>query len=149
MPKFLTLEEAYSSCHEKGYLIPKDKTDVKMIKTILKIADETLDSARDDLVKKRFNSAYKNYYDVLHELVEAFLSFDRIKSSNHQCLFAYLCMKHPELELSWDFFEKFRTKRNGIHYYGTPVTYEDWKMVEIQINLYINLLKKKILEWIK
>jgi len=59
-------------------------------------------------------------------------------------MFAYLCQKHPELELSWDFFEKVRTKRNGIQYYGTPVTYDDWKEIELQINNYIHLLIKEI-----
>ena len=82
-------------------------------------------------------------------LVESYLCFDRIKSLNHQCLFAYLCIKYPELELSWEFFEKIRTKRNGINYYGQPVTSEDWKEVELQFKLYISTIKKEIEKKIK
>lgn len=82
-------------------------------------------------------------------LVDAFLNFDKIKSNNHQCLFAYLCEKNSGLELDWDFFEKVRTKRNGINYYGTPVTQEDLKEIEVQMNLYIKILKETIEKRIK
>ena len=149
MPKSLTLEEAYSSCQSNGFLIQKEEIDVRKIKTMLNIARESHESAKDDVAKKRFNSSYKNYYDVLHGLVEAYLLFEKVKSTNHQCMFAYLCMKHPELELSWDIFEKMRTKRNGIHYYGTPVTSEDWREVKLQFELYIALLKRRIEEKIE
>ncbi|MBI5072192.1 hypothetical protein HZA99_00070 [Candidatus Woesearchaeota archaeon] len=43
--------------------------------------------------------------------MDALIRFDKKKIANHQCLFAFLCKIHPELELSWDFFEKIRTKR--------------------------------------
>ena len=43
------------------------------------IADEDLITAKDAIDKQRWNSGYKSYYDVLHELVEAFLFFDKIK----------------------------------------------------------------------
>lgn len=87
---------------------------------------------------------YTMHYDVLHQFTDAFLRFDGIKSSKHQCLFAYLYEKHPELELDWGFLEEIRTKRNGVHYYCTPIRYLDWKKKEVQINLYINTLKKAI-----
>jgi len=69
---------------------------------------------------------------------------DKIKSRNHLCLFAYLCEKYPALELDWNFFEKIRTKRNGIAYYGAPVNDKDWKEATVQFQLYIDLLKKEI-----
>jgi hypothetical protein len=89
------------------------------------------------------------YYDVLHQLVEAYLRFENIKVKNHLCLFVYLCVKHSELELNWDFFEKVRTKRNGIQYYGSLVTEKDWKEVTLEFDLTISLLKRKIEEKIK
>ncbi len=144
MSKFFTADEAYSSCQEKGFLMSQTKVDIKKIEANLRIAEEDLATAKDPVKNKRWNSAYKLFYDVLHILVEAYLCFDRIKSLNHQCLFAYLCINHSELELSWEFFEKIRTKRNGINYYGQPVTNEDWKVVELQFNLYISILKKEI-----
>lgn len=144
MPKFKTIEECYGSCQTRGFLENIEDINTEMIKSNLTIAEEDLATAKDPIKNKRWNSAYKLFYDVLHILVESYLCFDRIKSLNHQCLFAHLCIKHPELELSWEFFEKIRTKRNGINYYGRPVNHEDWKAVELQFNLYISTLKKEI-----
>ncbi len=129
-----------------GSFIKKEEMEEGKIKTNLKIAEEDFYTAKLALENRRYNSAYKLHYDILHSLVEAFLCFSRIKSKNHQCLFAYICHQHPELELNWDFFEEIRTKRNGIQYYGSAVTYEDWKKVELQFMLYIKLFKKKIEE---
>ncbi len=53
------------------------------------------------------------------------------------------------MELDWDFFEKIRTKRNGINYYGTPVTQDDLKEIELQINIYIKAIKKEVEKKIK
>ncbi|HLC84473.1 MAG TPA: hypothetical protein VJH22_01640 [Candidatus Nanoarchaeia archaeon] len=80
---------------------------------------------------------------------EAFVRFDRIKSNNHQCLFAHLCEKHPELELDWSFLEKVRTKRNEIQYYGRPATCAEWKEIELQMMLYIKTLKTAIEQRLK
>lgn len=129
-----------------GSFIRKEEMEEAKVKTNLKIVEEDFYTANLALENKRYNTAYKLHYDLLHSLVEALLCFDRVKSRNHQCLFAYLCHEHPDLELSWDFFEEIRTKRNGIHYYGTAVTSEDWKRVELQFKLYIKLIRKKIEE---
>ena len=119
------------------------------IKSTLDIAKgdtEAANSIKKNLPRQsnQWNSVYKLYYDALHELTESFLCFEKVKIDNHQCLFAYLCENHPELEFSWDFFEKVRTRRNGINYYGTPVSYDDWNEVELQFNLYINKLTCEI-----
>lgn len=151
MPKYLTQEEAYTRCISEGKIVPQKDIDLEKIKSMLEIADEDLEVIKE--LKKtstpKWNTLYKLNYDVLHTLAEAFLSLDKVKSLNHQCLFAYLCVKHPELELDWDFFERIRTKRNGIQYYGVTVDEKDWKEVEMTLYLYINLFKKEIKKKIK
>jgi len=151
MPKYLTLKEAFKKCEIEGKFIPQKDVDIDKIKSMVEISKSDLESGKElkNLSKVQWSSVYKLYYDSLHELVDAFLSFDKIKSNNHQCLFAYLCEKNPELELDWDFFEKVRTKRNGINYYGVPVTQEDWKEVELKTTLYIKTLREAIEKRIK
>ena len=149
MPEYLTQHEAFLKCKREGCFVVVSDIEIEKIKSTLIIADGDIESAnelKNNLQKEssKWNSIYKLYYDALHELVEAFLRFDKIKIDNHQCLFAYLCEKHPELEFNWDFFEKVRTKRNGINYYGSPVTYDDWKQVELQFIIYIKKLKEDI-----
>lgn len=151
MPKYLTQEEAFKKCKREGNFNFIEEIDTDKIKSTLIIAEADIESA--NFLKKnlsrqsrQWNSVYKLYYDALHELAESFLRIEKIKIDNHQCLFAYLCESHPELELSWDFFKKVRTKRNGINYYGTPVSFEDWKEVELSFCLYIAKLKEEILK---
>lgn len=149
MPEYLTQGEAFMKCGKGGKFIVTDFVDMDKIKSTLEIAEGDVGSAnrvKKGLLKNssQWNSVYKLYYDALHELTESFLRFDRIKIDNHQCLFAFLCEKHPELDFSWDFLEKARTKRNGIHYYGTPVDADDWKEAELQFILYIKKLREEI-----
>ncbi len=151
MPRYLKCDEAFVKCSKEGNFIPLENIDTEKIKSTLNISDSDLSAAKiimDNISKdgKEWSSVYKLYYDALHELAEAFLRFDKIKSDNHQCLFAYICEKHPELELNWDFLEKARTKRNGINYYGTPITYEDWKEADINFKLHIKKLKEEIIK---
>jgi len=141
----LTKEEAYDRCTADGAFLPKQEVDSAMIESMLKISEEDLKTIQE-LKKKgdRWNTLYKLSYDVLHILCEALVLFEKVKSLNHQCLFAYICVKHPELELDWDFFELIRTKRNGIHYYGTSVNKDDWIRINVQISLYVKLLTEQI-----
>ncbi|MBI2110478.1 hypothetical protein HYT51_01735 [Candidatus Woesearchaeota archaeon] len=149
MPEYLNQKEAFLKCKKEGKFIIIEQIDEERIKATLAIAESDVESAnilKKNLLNKsnQWNSVYKLYYDALHELVETFLRFERIKIDNHQCLFAYLCETHPELDFSWDFFENVRTKRNGINYYGMPVNFDDWRETELQFNLYIRKLKDEI-----
>jgi hypothetical protein len=142
-------DEALVRCMAEGLIKKQQEVDTKKVKGMLRQANTDIHQGKK-LIKataqkeEGWSTIYKLYYDALHELIDAFLLFDGVKSNNHWCAFAYLCEKHPELELNWEFFEKIRTARNGIVYYGKPISYKDWKGVELQINLYIDAVKKVI-----
>ena len=146
MPKEINLEEAYDKCTADGEIIFNLELDEDRVKSMLAIAEEQWRAAKSLVDQKLWNSVYKLHYDVLHLLVEAVLLLGKVKCKNHLCLFAYLCQKYPKLELDWNFFEKVRTKRNGITYYGNPVNDQDWKAVSLQFNLYIKLLIGEVKE---
>lgn len=154
MPKQKKLEEVYQECNSQGQFKNQEVVNKEKVKTMLGIANANIEAA--ETIKKKIDSksqqwcaVYTLYYDALRELVEALILFDRKKIFNHQCLFAYLCTEHQELELDWNFFEKIRTKRNGINYYGTPVKFDDFKEMELQLKLYIKTLEKAIREKIQ
>ncbi len=154
MPKYLTQKEAFMKCTKEGKFLVVEDVDTDKIKSTLNIAEADIESA--DILKniisdrsRQWNSVYKLYYDALHELVESFLRYYKIKINNHQCLFAYLCEKHPELEFDWDFFENLRTKRNGINYYGDAVNFKDWDNISVQYFLYVKKLREEIDKKIK
>jgi len=146
VPKEITQEEAYNKCTAEGNIIFSLEPELDRAKSMLEIAKEQMEAAKSLAQKKLWNSTYKMHYELLHLLAETFLLCDKVKAKTHLCLFAYLCEKYPKLELDWNFFEKVRTKRNGITYYGNPVNDKDWSEVSLQFKLYIDLLKKKIEE---
>lgn len=149
-----TPKEALSYCKLKGYILPLQETDKEFIISILELSNSDMEAGKKimqglDDTSLLWSNVYACFYDALHKLVDAYLRFDGVTSINHLCLYAYLCDKHPELELSWDFFEKIRTRRNGIHYYAQKSTKKDWKEAELQFYLYIKMMRKAVEEKIK
>ncbi len=144
-----TAKEALQKCSLKGNILPLAESDVALIQSLCELSKGDQEAAQKlmkglDSKSVLWNNVFNTYYDALHKLVDAFLRFDKICSTNHLCLFAYLCEKHPELELAWSFFEEVRTKRNGSHYYGQKASMTDWKTVELQMKLYIRTLEAAI-----
>lgn len=149
MYKERTQKNIYESCEEEGSFIPLVKIDLEKIQSMLKTVSADLKSSKNWIknAKKEneeWNAIFKINYDCLHILAEAFVIFDKFKIKTHECLFTYLCEKHSELEFDWNFFEKIRTKRNGSLYYGRLITYKDWEEIQLQLDLYINMLRKEI-----
>ena len=89
------------------------------------------------------------HYDVVRELCDVLLRFKKIKTANHQGVFAFVVLHFPELELDWTFFEMIRTIRNNNKYRGIDISKESWKTVELQCDLYVKTLQdgiKRMLE---
>jgi len=149
MQRKKSLEEVYDECVRSGFFQSKELLDVDKTNDNLKIPENDFNGGYSLILEKNWGSAYKLFYDSLHILVETFLMFDSIKSTSHQCLFAYLCFKHSELELDWNFFERIRMRRNGINYYGRLITENDWAEDKLGFELYISLLKKEVLKKLK
>ena len=137
------LNKIYHRCNSEGKLIPQQEIDTIKISSMIKLSKEDLQSSKILVEHKQFNSAFKLLYDSTHLMCEAFLLFDKIKSSNHQCLFTYLCFKYKKLNFSWNFFELIRKKRNGINYYGESILEKDWEKIQTQTIKYINILRKE------
>ena len=149
MPEFKKLHEAYDQCLADGFIRIEQTVNIKQLKDAMQIAETCIETA--ELISKHISSAdrkwmnvYLHYYEALRIYTEILVKLDKKKINNHQCLFAYLCQTFLHLDLSWEFFEKIRTKRNGVHYYGVMVGFKDWKEVELQYKLYISTLKKEI-----
>lgn len=149
MPRHKTLEETYDSCLADGHIKNLAEVNIAKARALMENAQTNVNSAKI-LAKalerdaREWMNVYTLHYDALRLYAEALLLLLRIDSPNHQCLFASLCMKYPRLELDWNFFEKIRTKRNGVNYYGERITGKDWKDVELQMNLYLSTVEKEL-----
>lgn len=86
-----------------------------------KMADVTLQRIKDTDVDKYASPILKDYYDVLHELMEAITSLDGIKMSGegaHEKLINYIVTSHGLEEMDRIFLQELRNFRNMIAYEG-------------------------------
>ncbi|MBU2589950.1 MAG: hypothetical protein KKA65_03430 [Nanoarchaeota archaeon] len=143
------LEKTYDKCIVNGLVREKATLDAELIKSLRKMAKAGLNFIKKESKSIKKNSlewtfVFRDYYEVLRSLIEAFLLFDRVNIENHQCNNAYLCLKHPELELNWEFLETVRLKRNAINYRGQFLDYNDWSKMKLEFELHINKLMQEI-----
>jgi len=142
------LKETYKLCLSTGNIKEK-QVDIELIKSIKNVAERGLEFIKDKArnISKHSDEwtfVFRDYYESLRGLIEAYLLFDGISADNHQCKNAYLCFKHKELELNWEFLEIIRLKRNAINYRGQLLKYDDWKAMNLNFELHLNALKKEI-----
>jgi hypothetical protein len=147
------LDKTYNLCMSTGKF--KEKTpDTELIRSLKTVAEKGLEFIKNkskDIPEDStdWTFVFRDYYESLRGLVEAYLLFEGIEADNHQCKNAHICFKHPELELDWEFLETIRLKRNAINYRGQLLKYDDWNIFKIKFELHINLLKNKIDEKLK
>ena len=145
------LDRTYDVCLANGMFKEKNTVDIELIKSLKEMAEKGLEfiNKKSNDIKKdssEWTFVFRDYYESLRALIEAILLFDRIEADSHQCKNAYICLKHPELELDWEFLETIRLKRNAINYRGQLLKCDDWKIFELRFELHMNSLKKKIEE---
>ena len=142
------LDTTYKVCMDRGNIKEKD-VDTELINSLKTVSEkglEFINKKSKDIPKDStdWTFVFRDYYEAVRGLIEAYIFFDGIAAENHQCKNAYLCFKHPELELDWEFLETIRLKRNAINYRGHLLSYEDWKMLKLKFELHINVLRKEI-----
>lgn len=142
------LDKTYKLCISTGSIKEKH-VDFELIKSLKIVAEkgvEFINSKSEDIPKDStdWTFVFRDYYESLRGLIEAYVLFDGLEAENHQCKNAYICFKHPELEFDWEFLETIRLKRNAINYRGQLLKYDDWKMLKLKFELHINVLKSEI-----
>lgn len=144
------LDNTHKLCMSTGKINEKS-VDIELIKSLKLVAEKGLEFIKNHAKEIPQDSTdwtfvFRDHYESLRGLIEAFLLFDGIEADNHQCKNAYVCFKHAELDLNWEFLETIRLKRNAINYRGQLMKYADWKLLELNFELHINVLKKAIEE---
>lgn len=142
------LDKTYKQCMSTGSIKEKN-SDIELIRSLKIVAEkglEFINSKSKDIPKDStdWTFVFRDHYESLRGLIEAYLLFEGVVADNHQCKNAYICFKHPELELDWEFFETIRLKRNAINYRGQLLKYDDWKSLKLKFELHISKLKKEI-----
>src|SRR3989344_4451124 len=142
------LDKTYKLCTSTGNIREKS-IDIELIKSLKTVAEkglEFINRKSKDIPEDStdWTFVFRDNYESLRGLIEAYLLFDGIEAENHQCKNARICFKHPELDLDWEFLETIRLKRNAINYRGQLLNYDGWKELKLSFELHINALRKEL-----
>ena len=153
MIKLKNLDEVYNQCVAEGNLQEPEEIDIGRAKSLLDNAELDLRSIRDitAILEKNnnFGKIWSDRYEIIRQLAQGILLLEKVNSNNHQCLYAHICVKHPDWEIDWESIETMRLLRNSVHYEGRPVNAEIWKQYKLKFEIYTNLFKKILREKIK
>ena len=145
MSKERSPEQVYDEFATQG-LYEEANLDKNEVKKVLTMAMEDYEFGRSlrEFKNPSWRVIFNINYDVLRELCNQLMRFERQKISNHQGLFAFIVLHFENLTLDWSFFENLRTIRNKSKYQGLDISKEMWREVELQVDLYILAIKKEI-----
>ncbi len=94
----------------------------------------------------RWRIIFNAHYDIFRELCDLLLLFKERKTSNHQAVFSFIVVYFPQLDLDWEILESIRKMRNESKYAGKDISQIMWKSIELQLDLYISAVQKKVEE---
>ena len=129
---------------EKGF-IRNVSVDEEQIKSIVKRADDRLERARDtDIGKYNVSLVVEDYYEVIKELLVAYLLKNGLRAKNHQCLISYFYKQSPDYEKETQLILQMSFFRNRLNYYGEDVPKEFYIENKNEFENIIKLLKDLI-----
>ncbi|MAG73763.1 hypothetical protein CL620_05570 [archaeon] len=83
----------------------------------------------------------EDYYEVIKELLVAYLLTKGMRSQNHQCLIAFLLKEHPEYEHEITLISQMSYFRNRLNYYGETVPAKFYHKNKDEFHSVIKLLQ--------
>jgi hypothetical protein len=96
--------------------------------------------------KANISFIVEDYYEVIKELLVAYLLKNGLRSKNHQCLITYFYRENPDLEYEVNLISQLSYFRNRLGYYGEriPFGFYDKNKEEFEniIKLILKLIKK-------
>jgi len=97
-----------------------------------------------DFSEETISFIVENYYEVIKELLVAYLLKRGLRSKNHQCLFSYFYKEHPEYETEVMMISQMSYFRNRLEYYGESVPLTFYEKNKKKIREVIELLEKMV-----
>ena len=131
----------WNKCEKE--FIRKVEIDNEKIEAIRETAEKRLKfikSLKAD--KDNVSFVVENYYEIIKELLVAFLLKNSLKSKNHQCLISYFYKKYPEHEAEANLIQQLSYLRNRLNYYGELIEIEFYEKNKKEFENIIKLLKQ-------
>ena len=130
----------WKECEEK--FIRKVEIDNNRIESLLEKTDLRLKRARNTkLDEKTVSLIVEDYYEIIKELLVAFLLKNGLRSSNHQCLISYFYRKNPNHEKQAFLISQMSFFRNRLDYYGESIPLEFYNKNKEEFEKIIRIIK--------
>ena len=116
--------------------------DEERIKSITEKAMQRLELIKGiEISEKKVSFVIEGYYEVIKELLVAYLLKNGWRSKNHQCLISYFYKQNPDYEFEANLISQMSFYRNRLCYYGESVPLSFYDKNKKNILGIIELLK--------
>jgi len=134
----------WSQCERE--FIRKVQIDNSRINSLKRKSLQRLERARTtNISKENVSFVVEDYYEIIKELLVAYLLKNGLRSKNHQCLISYFYKEHPEYEKEIILISQMSFFRNRLDYYGEDIPLEFYNKnkenFEIIIKILLDMLK--------
>lgn len=127
------------------YFIRETEIDRERIESIVRKAKDRLERARKtESGEKNISFIVEDYYEVIKELLIAYLLKNGLRSKNHQCLISYFYKKNPDYEREAYLICQMSFFRNRLNYYGEDVPEEFYDVNKKEFERIIDIILKLI-----
>ena len=123
--------------------------DKEKSKSLLKMAEKSLERLKETDKKKYPSQTLRDYYDILRQLMEGLASLEGVKSQGkgaHKKLIDWVCEEYNLKESERHFLQKIRKYRNRIEYEGFSIDFSYLERNETRIDDMIQIFKEKLRE---
>ncbi len=122
--------------------VEPDKERVRSMLKMIEIRQEFWDSITVIVDDKFASLLVEGYYEIIKELLTAYLNLDGMESSNHECLIRYFQKQNLDLSVEADKIDELRQVRNKIDYRGFFVRKEFFEVNKLEYLHIVKTLKK-------
>ena len=97
-----------------------------------------------DLNEANVSFIVEGYYEVIKELLVAYLLLNGLRSKNHQCMITYFYKQNLDYEYEANLISQLSYYRNRLNYYGEKVPLSFYEKNKKDILEIIKVLKEKL-----
>ena len=130
----------WGECESK--FIRKTEIDKERVNSIIEKAEIRLKLAKTIKINEETVSfVVEDYYEVIKELLVAYLLSKGLKSSNHQCLITYFYKENSDCEYEAKLISQLSFYRNRLNYYGETILISFYEKNKKQFEEIIKFIK--------
>lgn len=133
----------WEECEKK--FVRKVEIDEQRMSSIIKKAMQRLNRAKETkITKENVSFVVEDYYEVIKELLVAYLLKNGLKSKNHQCLITYFYKENSIYEKESFLISQMSFFRNRLNYYGEDIPLDFYETNKSEFERIVKLILKII-----